>query len=95
MTDANATEAQIDTDVHETTFTRDHDHALEVRVGGGNHEHVGPALNTRHTVAQNRLPPRGTGMVRDSTRDPIGVMVLDMVAEAQTTWRGVYSKHAS
>jgi hypothetical protein len=62
MTDANATEAQIDTDAHETmTGTRGHDRAAEVRVGGGNHEHVVQARNIRHTVAQNHLLLHGTG----------------------------------
>lgn len=91
MTDANATKVQIDTDAHKTmTGTKGHDRAVEVQVGEGNHEHVVPARNIRHTVAQNHLLLHGVGMVKDSTRDFIGVMVLDTVAEAQTTWRGVY-----
>ena len=84
-TDVNATEVQIDTDARGTmTGTRDHDHAAEVRVEGGKHEHVVQARNIRHTVAQNHRPLHETGMVRDSARDPIAVMVLDMVAEVQT-----------
>lgn len=74
------------------TGTKDHDRAAEVRVGGGNHEHVVQAQNIQRTVAQNRLLLHGTGMIKDSTRDPIGVMVLDTVAGVQTTWRGVHFK---
>jgi hypothetical protein len=86
MTDANATEARIDTNAHETMIgTRDHDRVVEVRVGGGNHEHVVQAQNIQRTVAQNHLLLYGTGMVRESTRDPIRVMVLDTVAGVQIT----------
>lgn len=85
-TDANATEVQIDTGAHETmTGVRDHDRAAEARVGGGNHEHVVQAQNTRRTVVQNHPLLHGTGMARDSTRNLIGVMVLDTVAGVQTT----------
>jgi len=85
-TDASATEVQIDTDVYETmTGTKDHDRAAEVRVGGGNHEHVVRAQNIQRTVAQNHLLLHGTEVIRDSTRDLIEVMVLDTVAGVQTT----------
>jgi len=85
MTDANATELQIDTDAHETmTGTRGHDHAAEVQVGGGNREHVGRARSIRHTVAQNHLRLRGKGMVKDITPALTGVTVVGMVAGAQT-----------
>jgi len=84
MTDANATETQIDIDNHEMmTGTRDQDRAAEVRVGGETHEHVVPAQNIWHTVAQNHLPLHETGMARDSPRGLIEVMAVDMVAEAQ------------
>ena len=85
-TDANETEVQIDTDAYETMKgTRDHDRAAKVRIGGGNHEHVVQAQNIQRTVAQDHLLLHGTGVVRDSTRDLIGVMVLDTVAGVQTT----------
>jgi len=86
MTDANATEAQIDTGAHETMAgTRGHDHAAEARVGGGNHDNVGRAQSIRHTVAQNHPRLRGMGMVRDTTRVPTGVTVVGTVAGVQTT----------
>ena len=85
-TDVNATEVQIDTDARETmTGTRDHDRAVEAQVERGNHEHAVQARNIQHTVAQNHRLRHETGMVRDSARDPIVVMVLDTVAEVQTT----------
>lgn len=85
-TDANVTEVQIDTDAHETMIgARDHDRAAEVRVEGGNREHVVRARNIQRTVVQNLPLLHGTGMARDNTRDLIGVMVLDTVAGVQTT----------
>ena len=86
MTGANVTEAQIDTDAHETTTgTRGHnDHAAEVQVGGGNHEHVGRARSTRHIVAQNHLRLCEMGMVRVTIRAPTEVTVVGMVAGVQT-----------
>jgi len=85
MTDANATEAQIDTDAHETmTGMSGHDHAAEVQVGGGNHEYVGRARSIRHTVAQNHLRLHGMGTVRDTTHALTGVTVVGMVAGEQT-----------
>jgi hypothetical protein len=85
MTDANATGVQIGTDAHETmTGTRGHDRIVEVRVGGGNHEHVARARNIWHIAVRNHLPLRETGTVRDIPRVLIEVMVADMVAGAQT-----------
>jgi hypothetical protein len=85
MTDANGTEAQIDTDAREMmTETRGHDRAVEARVGGGNHEYVARARNIRHTVAPKHLPLRETGTVRDNPRVLTEVMVVDTVAGEQT-----------
>lgn len=93
MTDV--TEVRIDTDARETmTGTRNLDRAAEVQAGGGNHEHVARARNIRHTVAQNHLLLREMGTVRDNSRALTGVTVVDTVAEAQTTWRGVYPNRA-
>ena len=83
MIDVNATEVQIDIDPHETmTGMKGHDRAAKAQVGEGD---AVPARNIRHTVARNHLLLHGAEMVKDNTRDLIGVMVPDTVAGARTT----------
>jgi hypothetical protein len=85
MTDANATEVQIDTDLPETmTETGSHDRAAGALVGRRTHEHVARARNIQHTAVLIHLLPHGRKTVNRITHALIVVMVAGMAVEAQT-----------
>ena len=88
-TGVNAAEPQIDTDAETMKGTRGHDLVTEVLAGGGNHESVAQARNTRHIVVPNRLLLNGVVMVNETIHVLTVVMVVAMVVEARIIWKGV------
>ena len=62
------------------------DLAAEALEGGWNPEHVAQARSTPHTAVLSHLLLTEAETVKETTR----VLIVAMVVEAQTIWKGVY-----